>query len=1594
MPTPYLSRLKLEKELEKKAQALRKKKEQCDSIMGDIDGYMNILERKVPVDKYQEEYKKGKEFYDIKDMDAAIKVFESLRTELREKLKEVYIDEEKKIEKLMEMLSGDELTKIKVDLKEGKDNIENNPNKSFEILREIREKLEVVIEDNLHHLKRELTESIGKIDGFDWLQSEVNQVGEERGVDALLRLRKIRDKAISDLESKIQENMDKSELIVQIAKSAHFNLPFDTGAGEKIKELMSEGNYAGALRVSVENLESAKKSFEFFYNKLYDIAERIVEEGKLMDIDISEILPVLQESRKKYATGDFKSAVDLIRKSTEEIEKMKVQKVMDMMKNAREIFIEAKSQGINVNPFLKRMDNARNFLKIGKPKRAYDIVLETLDMVGRRKNLYAQLKSEISRIKESITDLKKENIVLEGVDETIIKIENEIEKDADNAEKMLNNLISSIKISLRDIAQTLYGDLSKILELADKEKIVLEDIKLAMADVKGQISDENYKDAILALRKIEEDLYTRIAENIKEMEKRTKKYNEDRINEAVTAARSAMEEGDLENAIKKIKEIRVIVFELESKEYLNKINEMKKKIDFLKRAGGNTTEVMSYIERAEIALKKKDIVRVEDYLTRGESTLKSVETMVAKDAFDSAKTIATSAKRIGVKISDQGIMTLLKRAKESIESGDYKSAISYSVEAKTKSKDLRDQAERAYSRLVNAAKRVAKIKEMGGKVDEIAKLLVNAKKSFEDNDFDRAENFAEKCINLSEKLEATAQIETLRKEIDAIGKVMIELGLRDVYKQKSKDFYRRYEDMKYENLSSIGEKVLAELREYVETILTDYIGKIETDLYDAKAKGYKISINMDDLENAKDLFIKRKYMDSLYILKKLENQIAAVYERNERMGEIKSTIKKYIDMGVSLGVNVNEYKHALSELSKMKDLKEAEKEAKKIINAIENALYKKVHTLIVKVEKELDAMRRRGEDVTAPDNIINKAKASLKEKKYVESLNKVMSAVGEIEKYEMQKNTAYGILKQLEVKIKTIKNLLPKRIIDEYEYSKKMFLKGLYEQSIERSMKVSEELSEIERILNYVKDKNKQIREMVMKTHHLGMDVKDVIRIFNQAKEAFKNMQYEESLKLVDQCYAEAKLLMIDAMNRYKGAYSRMLMLIKRLKIEDSFKDDIREMEMLFEEGDYDKIKLKLSEMKKALDQKLGDISKDMINDFIEKKDMFRELKVDAGIDLDAAEMKLREYRAKNFNKFFEYISVVNGELETRMPALMKTKVEALKEEFDKYEKYGVNMEEYHVKLYEILSVIEKKDYREIFAMLREVENNFRMYINEYVKTLIERVRKKVSEYSDEKASEYVDRMEKMRGVKNYIDAIRIYEEANNFVGRYKVFMEDFGKKAEGVKDRLRFALSLGLKVGDLISQLKEIEENAPVDMEKASLALDDLKSKVNMLIDSLEPKLDITVDVGDRTDGKIKAILHIENTGKVEAQNIRIHIRGALISDGAVELLKVDKDAKEDVETFVQIGRGRKVSILAEYNRFDGKEYTFNREVEINIQKERKGYHIEKAKGKLKCTLCRGTILPGMDIVICDNCGAVYHVPCAKRIKKCRACGQAFKFD
>jgi len=300
-------------------------------------------------------------------------------------------------------------------------------------------------------------------------------------------------------------------------------------------------------------------------------------------------------------------------------------------------------------------------------------------------------------------------------------------------------------------------------------------------------------------------------------------------------------------------------------------------------------------------------------------------------------------------------------------------------------------------------------------------------------------------------------------------------------------------------------------------------------------------------------------------------------------------------------------------------------------------------------------------------------------------------------------------------------------------------------------------------------------------------------------------------------------------------------------------------------------------------------------------------------------------------------------------------------------------------------------DYNSAMKEFAELEKNFETYIKEYTKDKAARAKEIVMKYSKKNAEEYEKKILENMEKGKYDEAIKIYEDAIKYVSEYRNRVTEFNKKAMELKELIKSAISLGLNMEPYIKRLKEAL-SSPEDLSEGIEAMKNIENEIWKEIEKLKPKLVVAIDSTQRVNDKYLAKIRVRNEGNTDARNVVLTLTGSLKSESDITIMKIAKDSEEIVESFLVEGEGDKINGKIRYERFDGKKYEEEFEIEYKVSK--KGFHIEKNKEKVKCTLCRGTILPGMDIVICDTCGAIYHVPCAKRAGKCLKCGTPFNFE
>ncbi len=1590
MPSPYLSRIKLEKELEKRAQAIREKREKCKKHLKEINEALNILENYMDISELKKERDKAQEKYEIKDLDSCLQIVEPLNEEVVKRISTTFEDEKRRIEGIISTGTLEDAARIRADLEEAENKLSSNFISSFQILENIKSRVSHILRDAIEEKKKNLLSLVEGVEGFQWVRELVDEVKPE-GIEALESLQKIEEDVKNKFKEIIDEKLNKAQELIELANSAHYNLSVDTEKKDEVLNMYNSGNYAYALKLANEYYSSTKEVFGLFFKKLWDISDMIIKEGKAMGVDVEKPLEILKSAEEYFQKEEFKEAIEHIKKATEEAEKIKLHKVLEVIKIARDKLLEAKDKGIDISPYLTMIENARNFVKIGKHKKAYDTVNEAIQMMERKMNLYSQLRVEIGEIKRMVKELEDEGIILEGVDEKIKEIEKVLDEEPEKAEKMIDELKRLIKISLRDIANSLYQELYEIIQEGEGIKIDFRDLKMEMENITTLMKDENWRDSISALRDVEEKIYTRVYEYLKGKIPELQESENEEIKKKVEEMKKFIDEDYIKEAIAKYAEIQDIIFSQMEEKYRKRMEKIDSSIRFLEGLGESTVEVRGYLNRAEEALKKRDLDSLENYLNQSEEIIERLSSTVATRAYEAAKEAAESAAKVKIDLEKNGISQILKKIQGELENKNYQYVVKYSMEIISKIKDLKERRDLIYTLHGNLSKSVEKLKEKGVDTQELERILEDSMKKLEDNDFEEAERLVKEGLNQAIELEVKNVVNEIGSKIEDIGGVMKIFGLGKEYEELSKEFFERMKSKGYENIERLGYETLEKLTKRVENLFDQYVNNINDMINNLKERG--IEVDTSALDKAREVFFEGRVRDAFNILKRFESEIKEIHDKEMKLKKIIENVDSILNLASSLGIDVEKYKDRVKEINQIEDMERKENMAMKLVVDVKKDIRSKIENLIKTVDSELHRLRRSGGDITTSEAMLTKAKAFLSESQYKDALYYTMKAMGEIEKFEMQKSTAYGIIKRIETKIKMMKNLLPKDILSDYEEAKSLFLKGKYSESIEKSMGIGERLWKIEKIISIIKDKNAKIKIFIEQANKSGLDTKNVLKLLANAKNELKKLNYDEALKYVEAAYKEAFKLSITALEKYKEDFDKLLKIIMTYGLKEYFSEDIGVIEEALNSGNIDMLKEKFEPLRKYVEDKVRERIEDIMKEMRMKIEAIEKTGIKTDVNLKEKLEDLEKLKKEDVIKFMEHYRGVAREIDILMPKLLKSKLDALEMKISKYESLGIKISPYIEKISEIRMNLENKNYEELLNDLQALDNNFETFIREYIKNKMEKMITSVGKYNKKKAEEFAKRMEKLANEGKYEEALKVYDEAENFIGDYKLKVNDFNKRALELKELIKQGIALGLNLDKQIKELKNTLASLE-DLDVATKKIEEMDKEIRKMMDSLIPKLEITLENVKAINSKYLATISISNKGDADAANIMLRIHGALNLERPMPIMKVPKGAKENIEAYLIPQEGEDIVVEVLYHRFDGKEYkdVFNWKYRV----KRRGFHIEKAKEKVKCTLCRGTILPSMnlDVVICDKCGAIYHVPCAKRAGKCLKCGNPFNFE
>ncbi len=449
---------------------------------------------------------------------------------------------------------------------------------------------------------------------------------------------------------------------------------------ERIKALSSEGKNDEAMKIMDDAEERVESAFRDAIEKKISIAETLINDARDIGINVGKAEESIVVARDALEKGDYIDAyryADDAQKVIDEIKSVS-KKVAEKITAAHNKINEAESLRADVRNARVILDRAIEALKDNRTKEAMELADKCISMVDEAERKKVELV--IGDFVRIIDKSKKTGMDTSLAENLIHQARNAL--DDGKYQKALSLAMQSEvemeKVELqKDIAEKAIKTLNEKIEDVRKRGISVEEVLTMLNRAEGAYDAgayiKSFEYTMNAGEKLQEirEMYESLNSDLSELEMRLKDARENHIDvvrasELYVSAKSALEQGRIEEARKTIKEALKALDEV----FIGHVDEIidyaDAKIKYAKKMGANVSEAETAIKEAK-KIRDKDPAKALRLANGSRAMIErsGIDTSFVDRAYSINFEIAR-AKRFGVDVKAEE--KLLKGAIESIDS--------------------------------------------------------------------------------------------------------------------------------------------------------------------------------------------------------------------------------------------------------------------------------------------------------------------------------------------------------------------------------------------------------------------------------------------------------------------------------------------------------------------------------------------------------------------------------------------------------------------------------------------------------------------------------------------------------------------------------------------------------------------------------------------------------------------------------------------------------------------------------------------------------------------------------------------------------------
>ena len=1426
--------------------------------------------------------------------------------------------------------------------------------------------------------------------------------------------RKLQEKALEEKKKREEAaaNILTIHKLLEESKKIGIDVKeFEEGLKE-VQKYMRERLFADAARKSSEVVSAIREGIKKITDEKVSKLKSLIEQEERLGMDAGRLKSVLEGVEKHIGNNDYILALKEAEEAIKEAEKLAKSHVESIIDSTSRL-IDALKDVVNTSEAEKILEEAKAKMNEGK----IDEVLPLCESAQKKlKDVADKAIERLSTEAElDITILERLGTDVKPYEERLKKAKESAGSEAINEIMELSRVVrEAVKVSISGRIEELAseaeeikemgGNVQDLYELIEKAKENLEKNNLALAAEtveRGRklVEDTKFNMVVKAMN----PAFTKI--------KAAAKIGAD-ISDAermLLDARNALKLGKYREAMDLSKKCEAILDEIldSYKKTTELLPELEKLFLEAEKSGGDISEAKRLLVGVKQALSKKDYVSAYKLAVQTKEALIKGRLEGMKERIKSAKSLIEIADAHGIDVVEPEVT--VQEAEKALGEGDEEKASKLIEEAtKELKKRIESELSKQFSELSDALESMKEHLD----IDEEKKAIIKGKKSMEFGDYESA----------------FSAIDEIKKRMDELGKEIAEksvenaknsaeelISAEDVDTSELEDTVAEmlalYKEGKYTEAFEASKKVMEKANSLAKGMAQSAYNKARANLNELKKIKEIGAVTLkqfqDPLIEAKAEFKRGNYLNCARIAREVSEKmekILSIYKSSvAAIGVAQSALKEAEDKGM----NVAKYKKALMEAKKKfkaGKFKEAMDMAESITSSLKGVSGKEdLNARLRLIEAKIFSAKTLGIKLEGYEERMEAIQRAIKENKLEEGSYLADELEKEIEdrfKEAIKKKIAMATTlvedaKEIGINVsKAEENLL---------IAKDAFEKKDYIEAYRYADEAQRIIDEIRNVSKKVAEKIKEVQDRIREAEGLRADVRNAEIALDRALDALKNNRTKEAMKLAEESLELVEKAEEEKVKRVIGDFKRLVEKSKKTGMDTSLAENlIHQAENALERKEYERAlslamqseaELEKAELQKDIAEKAIDTLKKKVEESAKKGiavgDVVALLNKAEGAFEAGAYIKSFEYTMQGNERLREILGV-HERIEQEMNELDAKLKEARENQIE-----VVDASDLAMKARSALNGGDVEKAREFMAKaLETLDKALLGHVDDIIGYAEAKI--KYAKKLGENVSEAEGAIKEAKKIKDKepSKALRLANGARAMIDRMDIDTS-FVDRAYGINFEISKAKKYGVDVSPAEKLLKEAIEKSDKDKDAADELLSKSMEEVKRITGQLVPKLEMKINAeGLEKDKWKEATVSISNTGTAPAKDIQFSISGDVQVEGIKDIEEIGKGGTAEIPVRIMARKEGELKVdghISAKRTFDGKQFEFTSSETLKTkEKPRAGVSakVVVAEKEEKCRFCNGKIKPGMKMVVCGNCGATYHEPCAKRVGTCKVCG------